>query len=271
MYREQSRKRLLVRQQAGELLVRGAVCNEMERRCGQQGTPTWHGCTACCACCACCAHAEPADAAGAASPAVSSLGGSPAVSLSSCASPDSSSGRRFWSATVAMEHMSGNSGQLFTAATAFCRVRVGVWGRRGSEGCIRDQGKTPSNQAYNTVCFPSKGGTLTPPTATKPAAPSQRPACLVGREHPAKGVAHKGHAHAVLLVHVGRQVGGRLVHLWPGRRTQWLIAAGKLRHAPNWPTHKSHRWERKPCLFQGSPCWPDALNHWPSKGVSGAP
>lgn len=37
VYREQSRKRLLVRQRAGELLVRGAVCNEMEGRCGPAG------------------------------------------------------------------------------------------------------------------------------------------------------------------------------------------------------------------------------------------
>ena len=103
---------------------RGSVCNKMEARfCAAPHAALRLVCWRC-------AHAEPAEAAGAVSPAVSSLGASPAASFGSGASAASSSGRRFCRATVEMEHMSGNSGQLLTMATAFCGAQhMGAEGR----------------------------------------------------------------------------------------------------------------------------------------------
>ena len=85
----------------------------------------------------------------------------------------------------------GKQGQAFTAATAVCR----------GDSAVQGHWLNGRKAAAKALTW-EEGVRL-----------DDRHRLLVRRQHPAKGVAHKGHAHAVLLRHVGGQVGGGLVHL----------------------------------------------------------
>jgi hypothetical protein len=130
------------------------------------------------------------------------------------------------SASVETMYMSGKKGKERTAATAFCASHaqgrdcgwrgrkepgggLGFGGGGGGQRQFQKQGPTRARGAQHTLSAPSKHSgprptLLRPPPTAQSKAGATTQACLLRGEHVGKGIAHKGHAGAVLVRHVGR-------------------------------------------------------------------